>query len=526
VTAAGISGPAPGPGAAPRSSAPDGRSLAAIDQLLARAAPDRAAIAVPGGPAISYRALDHHATRFAARLRALGAVPGDHVALGNANTPEFFAALFGIARAGLTAVPIDAGLAAGELANVLGHIQPRAVVVDPRSARAFAPLGFPLVELGDDLRQALPVASPAPEPPPRAERDPGPLAPALVLTTSGTTGTPRAAVHSHAGILAKLAAIARWFDLGEADSALCMLPTHFGHGLVCSCLTTLSYGGTLVLCRPFDLELLPRVFELADDHGVTTFSTVPTIVRLLLRNPSIAPPRTGRLRYVTCASAPLRDDEVAAFEARFGVPLLNCYGLTEAGTWSAMSPNTASRDRRSIGVATGCEIRAVGDDGAALAPGEIGELQIAGPSIMLGYRADPAATAAALRDGWLATGDLGSVDAAGRVYLAGRRKDLIIRAGANVYPADVERALLGHPAVAEAYVVGLDHPVLGEQVCACVVRRTGSELSQRELIQFSRGVLASYKCPERIAFVDAVPTTSRGKLDRAALRALFAPASA
>ena len=493
---------------------------ATIDQLAARGAaqrPDHPAIVVPGGDPLSYAELDARVSAFAAMLRGGGAAVGDLLFLANGNTPELFIALLGAARAGLTAVPIDPALTAGELATMLGHLPPHAVVVDARSAPVFAALGVPLLEVP-------PAAAPVGRPGPAVDFGAAAPPPALILYTSGTTGTPRASLHSHAGILAKVDAIARWFGLGAGDSALCMLPTHFGHGLVSSCLTTLSYGGTLVLCRPFDLELLPRVFALADHHGVTTLSSVPTIIRLLLRNQAIAPPRSGRLRFVTCASAPLHPEEITSFEDRFGVPLLNCYGLTEAGTWSALSPNSPDRDLRSIGVATGCTMRAVTTDGshAPLPPGEIGELQIAGPSVMVGYRDDPEATARVIRDGWLATGDLGSVDDAGRVFLAGRIKDLIIRAGANIYPAEVERRLLGHPEVAEAYVLGLEHAVLGEQVAACVVRRPGASVSDRALVQFCREGLAAYKCPDRVVFVEAVTKTSRGKVNRARLKSLFA----
>jgi long-chain acyl-CoA synthetase len=494
----------------------------------ARRAPDQPAIVVPSGagrhPApLTYARLDRAASAFARSLRARGAAAGDRLVLANANTPEFFVALFGAARAGLVSVPLDPGLAAAELANVLGHARPHAVVVDPRSAAVFEPLGVPLC-----------TASPDPDGADVRGEDgehagdhegTGGDAPALIIYTSGTTGTPRGAVHSHAGVLRKVEDIRAWFGLGEADRELCLLPTHFGHGLVCACLTTLHFGGTLVLCRPFDAELLPRVFALADEHEVTTFSTVPTIIRLMLRNQAIRAPAGKRLRFVTCASAPLHPEEVDAFEARFGVPLLNCYGLTEAGTWSAMSPVDPARDRRSVGTAAGCRFRAVAVEGDARRPlpaGEIGELEVAGPSVMRGYDGDPEATARVLADGWLATGDLGWVDDGGRVFLAGRSKDLIIRAGANIYPAEIEGVLLRHPDVAEAYVVGLDHAILGEKVAACVVRKAGSTASDADLIRHCRTVLAAYKCPEAIRFVDAVPKTSRGKVSRAALQAVFA----
>jgi acyl-CoA synthetase (AMP-forming)/AMP-acid ligase II len=518
--------------------------LDAIAARGARRAPDRAAIVVPPGAgpgdargapgaspgaipgaitdaiaeSISYAELARAAAAFARSLRARGASPGDRLVLANPNTIGFFVALFGAARAGLVAVPLDPGLAAAELRHVLDHARPHAAVVDARSTAVFEPLGVPLCTV-----PATRAAEDGVSEDRAGER--GPDEPALLLYTSGTTGTPRGALHSHAGILRKVEDIRAWFGLGEADRELCMLPTHFGHGLVCACLTTLHFGGTLVLCRPFDAELLPRVFRLAEQHGVATFSTVPTIIRLMLRNPAIGAPGPGRPRFVTCASAPLHPDEVDAFEARFGVPLLNCYGLTEAGTWSAMSPVDPARDRRSVGTAVACRFRAVAPDGEhrrLLPAGEIGELEVSGPSVMLGYDRDPDATARVLRDGWLSTGDLGCVDDRGRVFLAGRSKDLIIRAGANIYPAEVEAVLLRHPDVAEAYVVGLDHPILGEQVGACVVRRAGSALSGADLIRHCRTELAPYKCPERIRFVDAVPKTSRGKVHRAGLRALAA----
>jgi long-chain acyl-CoA synthetase len=494
--------------------------MSALDSIAARGAersPEKTAIAVPGGRAWTYGELDRAASGFARQLREGGASPGDRLVLGNYNTPEFFVALFAAARAGMVAVPLDPGLAAAELGNVLRHARPHAVVVDQRTAAIFEPLGVRLERVGD--------AAPAGDAQGGgAER--GGQGPAFIIYTSGTTGTPRGAVHSHAGVLQKVSDVRAWFDLGEEDSALCLLPTHFGHGLVCACLSALNFGGTLVLCRPFDLELLPRVFALADEYQVTTFSTVPTIIRLMMRNEAIAPPRSGRLRFITCASAPLHPEEGEVFEARFGVPLLNCYGLTEAGTWSALSPNDPGRDRRSVGFASGCRFRAVRRDGDAVTPlpaGEIGELELAGPSVMLGYDGDPEATARVLRDGWLSTGDLGRVDEEGRVFLAGRSKDLIIRAGANVYPAEIEGVLLRHPDVAEAYVVGLDHPVLGEKVAAAVVRRAGGQASEGELIGHCRAVLAAYKCPETVRFVDAVPKTSRGKVTRAAVKALLQP---
>jgi long-chain acyl-CoA synthetase len=506
---------------------PGGSSHLSLDRIFADVAEKSAeasCIAVPGGQTVSYGAIDRRASAFAEVLRGRGARPGDRLMLAGCNTPDFFAALAGASRAGLVAVPVDAGLGPLELANVVAHARPHAIVVDRRVAQAFESVDAPTVALEEgavptwyDLDR-LPAGAPL-DPASRPEA-------ALMLYTSGTTGQPKAAVHGHAGLLSKADSISGWFGMDSATRTLCLLPTHFGHGLVACCLSTFRAGGTVILCPPFDVSLLQRLWQLVDEHQVHLFSTVPSIVRLLLRFAASDPRPRGRapqsLRFVTCASAPLHPDEAEAFEARFGIPLLSCYGITEGGTWCAMSPPRGERDRRSVGTAYGCRMRAVDGEGRELPAGETGEIQICGPSVMLGYDDLPEATARVLSDdGWLSTGDLGHVDAAGRLYLAGRKKELIIRSGVNVYPAEVEAVVMSHPGVAEAYVVGLEHPILGEKVGACVVRQPGSLVSREELILHCRGQLAHYKCPEEVRFVDAVPKTSRGKVSRASLKSIF-----
>jgi long-chain acyl-CoA synthetase len=503
-------------------------AVRAIDEILMRAAswsPDKACIVVPDGPTLTYRDMERRASAFTRMLLQQGCQPGDRLILANCNTPGFFVALFGALRVGLIAVPIDAGLGSLELKNVLAHARPRAVVVDRRSAAAFARLNVPLCALDPDAGVSWhdldhPGSGAAStDPIDTIQRPDG----AIILYTSGTTGSPKGVLHGHAGILSKLAAIQSWFGLDADTTALCLLPTHFGHGLIACCLSTFRYGGTLVLCQPFDVELLQRLFTLVERYRVNVFSTVPAIIRLLLRfaGASDRGPPPPSLRFVTCASALLHAQEIDAFEARFRVPLLNCYGITEGATWAAMSSPDRERDRRSAGTAYGCRIRAVDRGRVELPPGEIGNLEIAGPSLMLGYYLDPEATDRTIVDGWLATGDLGHVDAEGRVFLAGRSKELIIRAGANVYPAEVEAVVMSHPGVAEAHVVGLDHAILGERVAACVIRRPGSSITREELISHCRERLAHYKCPEVIKFVDAVPKTSRGKVSRASIKPMF-----
>lgn len=505
-----------------------GDDLLATISRHARLRPDKPCIQLPDGTvALTYGALARRAAAFAQFLAQCGCRPGDTIGIVTNNTPEFFVALLGIMQGGQVAVPVDGNLAAPELQRIFAHAEPSAIVVDHASALKLntcsisgtriaigsAPVPDALLFDGagapEQEAAALPRASD------------GRLA--LLLYTSGTTGAPKGVMHSRETITARVRAITQWFSITSEDRAFCMLPTHFGHGLICNCLTTLFAGGSLVLCRPFDLEVLKGLWQSIEKNSVTWFSTVPTIVRILLQLAERRPPaRPARLRFVTCASAPLRAEEVEQFERAFGAPLLNCYGITETASWTAFSPNSPDRDKLSIGTRFACDIRAVDSAGDPLSPGGAGELQVRGPSVMLGYYKESDLTAKAIRGGWFCTGDYGTVDADGRVRILGRIKEIIIRGGLNVYPADVDAVLLAHPAVAEAYAVGLDNDTLGERVAAVVVRRRGAQASERDIIQHCRENLAAYKCPDEIRFVDAVQKNSRGKVNRTNLRPLFA----
>lgn len=470
------------------------------------------------GTALSYGELDRRASVFAAALRRRGCRAGDRVVLGFGNTPELFSALFGCLRAGLIAVPVDPRLAAGELQTIVDHAAPAAVVLDDGTESHFERLrlGSAALSVAEGLETADEPAWPE-EP-----ESPGCDTPALLLYTSGTTGNPKGALFSHGSLVAKVQAIARWFGLDESCASLCLLPTHFGHGLICNCLSTFGYGGTLVIAPPFNLDLLGRLWPILDRHEVSTFSSVPTVIRLLNRyaerRGSKAP---ASLKFVTCASAPLRPQDVEEFQSNFGVPLLNCYGLTETSGWSACSPNLPGRNLASVGKALDCEIRIVDPSREPLKPGEEGELQIKGPGVMIGYYENPGGTAEVLRDGWFSTGDIGEIDETGAIFLYSRIKELIIRAGKNIYPAEVDHALMSHPEVVEACTVGLEDPLLGEKVAACVVLRRDSALGEAALIAHVQERLAAYKCPERISFVEQIPKSSRGKVRRSRLRSLF-----
>jgi long-chain acyl-CoA synthetase len=503
-------------------------TLSEVIAEKARALGAKPCIVLPEGEvALTYQELDKQASHFAGFLQKQGCPRAGHVLIANHNTPEFFVALVGAMRAGMVAIPVDSNLAISELRNIVEHADPYAIVVSATSAGKMSEIsgGRTCILMAEDALPGMQhfKASALDAEPEMLVQNIDANEMGLILYTSGTTGMPKGVMHSHAGLAKKLNTIKEWFSFDDSFRSLCLLPTHFGHGLICNCLATLNYGGTLVLCRPFDLDLVQRLWGYVEKNQINTFSTVPTIVRLLLRVAERSGPiKPPSLKFVTCASAPLRPEDAEAFEQKFGVPLLNCYGITETTSWTAFSPRDENRDRASVGTMSGCEIRTIDENGNPQPTNSPGELQIRGPSVMLGYYKNPDLTAQTIKDGWFSTGDHGKVDEHGRVFLLGRIKELIIRAGLNVYPSDVDAILLTHPEIEEAYSVGLEDAVLGEKVGAAVVLKAGSQASEQDIIAHCRGLLASYKCPEKITFVEAIPKTSRGKVNRSNLRPLFA----
>ena len=500
-----------------------------LDDLVragAARSPNKPALLFPDDRApVTYAELDRRATAFARALQRRGISPGDRILLVNANTAEFFVALFGAARAGCCSVPVDVNLAPPEIDMIAKHAEVKLAIVEaPTAAKVVGAIGgTPCLVLG---REAAGGADPLDLDAEQGAPAPAPVAPddlVLILYTSGTTGMPKGVMHTHSTLLTKVATIKEWFQFDDTFRSLCLLPTHFGHGLICNCLSTFFYGGSLVLCRPFDFGLVSRLVDILDKHQVSTFSSVPAVIRTLMmvldRKSAV---RLPALRFVTCGSATVTLEDISKFEEKIGVPLLNCYGITETSSWTAMSPRDPARPKDSVGIAFGCQIRAVDPTTRQQVPaGTEGELQVKGPSVMKGYLKQPELTAEVLADGWFSTGDLGRVDAENHVFLLSRIKDIIIRAGLNVYPAEIDQVLLRHPGVADAVSLGIEDAVLGERVVACVVRKPGSEVNERELIDHCKQFLASYKSPERIKLVDEIKKTARGKVNRKNLRPLF-----
>lgn len=482
-----------------------------LDPLANRAAlsPDRPALV---GPDATWTFSEWHrrADAVAARLRHAGVRSGDRVALLGWNSLAFGAAVFGASRAGGVVAPLNARLTPTELAWQLDDLGASALIFDADCAPVAQELGGERTTLAlISLEEA--VAEPGPtEPPALVDL----AAVHTIVYTSGTTGRPRGAMLTWGSHIWSALASAMNLGLRDTDRWLVCLPM-FHVGGLSLLFKGVLYGMPLVVHRSFDAHQANRAI---DEDGVTMVSVVATMLQRMLeaRGERPYPPA---LRCVLLGGGPAPAPLLEACVRR-GVPVVPTYGLTEAASQVAtMPPGDAARRPGSSGrPLPGVELRVVREDGSDAAVGEPGVILVRGPIVMAGYWNRPDASAAALENGWLRTGDIGFLDAEGYLYVLDRRDDLIITGGENVYPAEVEAALLAHPAVAEAGVVGVPDERWGHAVAAAVVLKPGARAGASDIAAFCRDRLAGYKVPSIIRFVDSLPRTAAGKVQRHLLR--------
>lgn len=494
---------------------------------LGRWLPERAAvsgsrIAVDDrGVTITYAALDARAASLADALRGAGYGPGDRVATLSGNSIDHIVAFFACARLGLALVPLSWRLTPAELAALAVRTDPALLLVDEehialaRETRERMPHAVPTAILGTTgIEREVPARRGAPVPP-RPVRDDDAL---LVIFTSGSEAAPKGVVLSHASCFWTNHSLAGALQLTEADVVLSMLPQfHVASWNVQPLLAWWS-GATVVLERTFQPA---RALQLIADRGVTAVMGVPTQYRMLADDVGFAASDLSSLRHAFVGGATIDPALADAWAAR-GVPLVQGYGLTEAGpnvlhlpaAEAAAHPGAVGRPYRHV------ETRVVDHaTGLTLEGAVTGELWVRGPGMFSGYLDDPEATARALEDGWLRTGDLVHRDHAGVFRVVDRIKEIFITGGENVAPAEVEQVLAAHPAVAAVAVVGAPDPVWGERGVAFVARAPGAPLGADELDAHARGVLAAYKVPVRYVFVDDLPRTALDKPARSVLRA-------
>lgn len=486
------------------------------------------------GQAYTNTELAKQARRLGAGLQAQGVKPGDRVIVMLVNSPDVLVAYQAIARIGAVVVPLLPVLKTSEIQHIASNCQPRAIITNLPLVETVV---LPALEAANLSKPAIIIALGEP----KAVRAAGlvsynelvansePLKEvvqcqpddlAIILYTSGTTGKPKGVMLSHHNHIHNLLSAADLdYLMGDTinppEPMLATLPLAHAFGLTVGNLANFS-SSPIVLMPRFETQ---KAFELIEKYQVQRMPAVPAMLVAMLNYPDAERYDTSSLKSVVSGSAPLPESVLFGFQKRFGATIYEGYGLTEATTAVSGHRDDMVIKPGSVGKPNGGnEVRIVDIENRALPSGEMGEVVVQGDNVMLGYYQNPEATASAIRDGWLHTGDVGYLDEDGYLYIVSRIKDLIIRNGQNVYPRDAEEVLGQHPAVVEVAVVGVPSIQYGEEVKAFVTLRPGHTVTPEALMDFCRQTLANYKTPAYIEFVEALPRNTVGKINKRVLR--------
>ncbi|MCV7125700.1 FadD7 family fatty acid--CoA ligase [Mycobacterium lacus] len=478
---------------------------------------------------VAYRDLVHLVADLAGQLTRAGLLPGDRVALRAGSNIEFVVALLAASRADLIVVPLDPALPVGEQRARSEAAGARVVLVDSENAGdgAEPTVRWWPVAVSVSRHGAPSVRLDAGSEPNAVTSTPQGLRPddAMIMFTGGTTGLPKMVPWTHANIAGAVRALVAGYRLGPRDATVAVMPLYHGHGLIAALLSTLASGGTVLL--PARGRFSAHTFwEDIDAVGATWYTAVPTIHQILLERAKLDPGgKRAKLRFIRSCSAPLTPEAARALQAEFFAPVVCAFGMTEAthqvATTGINQDENPAETTGLVGRSTGPEMRIVGSDGMPLPAGAVGEVWLRGPTVVRGYLGDPKITAANFTDGWLRTGDLGSLSEAGDLSLRGRIKELINRGGEKISPERVEGVLASHPNVIEVAVFGVPHPIYGETVAAAIVPRETTPPTPEELTEFCRERLAAFEIPASFQVASELPHTAKGSLDRRAVAARF-----
>jgi long-chain acyl-CoA synthetase len=497
-------------------------NLAVLLEESAKERPEKPAL-VLGDRVLDYAGLREATKRFANALASLGVKPGDRVALMVPNVPEFVVAYYGILNVGAAVVPLNVLLQGPEVVYHLddsdavaliawegilkaarkGHEEAEGcenLIVVEESGGEGVPdgaLGFEAL-LGEhpsefDMAQTMPDDT------------------AVVIYTSGTTGRPKGAELSHFNLFFNAVYKAdKLFKLREDDVGMAALPLFHIFGQTTVMNAGIYAGNTIAMVPRFKPE---AALETIQNVGVTAFVGVPTMYQYLLRYPNAGDYDTSSLRLGISGGASMPVEVLKAFEDKFGVVILEGYGLSETSPGVCFNRSAEQRKVGSIGLPFwGVEVKVFDEDDEEVPAGERGELVVRGHNVMKGYYKRPEETAEAMKNGWFHTGDIAMMDEDGFFFIVDRVKDLIIRGGYNVYPREVEEVLYEHPGVAEVAVIGVPHEEFGEEIVAVVAMKEGKSASEEEIMGFARERVARYKYPRQVVFMDDLPKTSTGKI--------------
>ncbi len=462
--------------------------------------------------------------RLANALKHLGLQKGDRVIIQMPNCPEVLQSFLAVYAIGAVLVPINFMVAEPETAYIYQDTGARAIISSiafwPKieACRQNAPALEHIILIDRDVPpgaisfQDLISGQPAEHKIETVDDDDL----AALIYTAGTTGQPKGVMHTHASLLANAKMQQATLNLPSGMTSISVLPLCHSYGIASMNYGMLVGGGKTVVLDSFDID---KVFSAIEKYRANIMGAVPTMYVFMLLHPEPQKYDLSSMRYWVSGSAPLTRETRDRFKAVFGYDIIEGWGLTEAGANNTVNPFEGRKKIGSIGLPMqGTRMKVVDDADQELPPGAQGEILISGPMLMKGYWQKPAETAKALRNGWLYTGDVGYRDAEGYFFITERKKDIIIKAGENIAPREVEEVLYSHPKVSEAAVVGVPDEVYGENIKAFIVPMPGAQVSVAEIVTYCQSKLGKFKSPREVVFLQALPKNLVGKVLRKELR--------
>lgn len=512
-------------------------NLATVLETSVRSCPDKTAV-ILADMRFTYGQVNATANQIANGLKAAGIGKGDKVALSCPNLPYFPMVYYGILKAGASVVPLNVLFKQREITYHLTDSDAKAYFCfEGTSELPMAQEAWAAFEGVDSCHNFWVMTADPATPSPIAGADtlgallsqhspdfdtvqtmPDDIA--VILYTSGTTGQPKGAALTHSNMFMNALAVRDQFRLTPEDIHLIVLPLFHSFGQTVQLNAGFLRGNTLVLIPKFDAG---AVLNGLQQENVTVFCGVPTMYWGLLHHPEAdkfdLKKIAGNLRLGVSGGAAMPVELMRAFEEKFKIAILEGYGLSETSPVATFNRLDRKRKPGSVGLPIwGVEVKVVDDHGISVAVNEPGEIVIRGHNVMQGYHKCPDATEVALRDGWFHTGDIGTMDEDGYIYIVDRLKDMIVRGGYNVYPREIEEVLLTHPAISLAAVIGVPDDKFGEEVKAFVVLKPGTTATEQKLLDWAKKEMASYKYPRIIEIRDALPMTATGKILKKELR--------
>ena len=485
---------------------------------------DASTALISHGRTTTYGQLRRQVAALRAEFVALGLRRGECVALLCGNTPYFVVSYLAAVGVGAVVAPLNPTSPAPEIEKELAVVQPAVVIIEPAALATWERIPS---DVRHGVRTVMATEGHGIEGAHTLDEvfagdgsvdsvDVDPSTPAVYMFTSGTAGSPKAAVLTHGNLLSNIEQATAVENMSPSDVTFGVLPMYHIFGLNVMLCNTLAVGASIVLVQRFDPV---STIETLRERGVTVMLGAPSIWMALNQLLDVPADAFAKVRLALSGAAKLPEQVIHSISNRFGLRVLEGYGLTEASpvvTTSIDMPFTPGSIGRPV---PGVEVRIVDENGDDAFVGDSGEIWVRGPNVFAGYLNDPEATARVLSpEGWLRTGDIAVADEDGHIFMVDRAKDLIIVSGFNVFPAEVEEVLTAHPDIVDAAVVGTAHPHTGEAVRAYVVLRPGTHLDEDTVVDHCRAHLARYKCPSKVLFVDQVPRNMTGKLQRYSLR--------